>query len=127
MVKNTGEKPFFDTLWEAAVKLRGALEPAEYKHPVLGLIFLKYVGDTFDEFQVQLNEWMDDPENDDYYSDDPEFRKETLNDRTEYVSRNIIWFQRPLAGKISANKRSKWISMSESTRPWTLSKKRTRN
>jgi type I restriction enzyme M protein len=36
-------------LWEAADKLRAQMEAAEYKHLVLGLIFLKYVSDAFDE------------------------------------------------------------------------------
>jgi type I restriction enzyme M protein len=34
-------------LWDAAVKLRGALSAAEYKYPVVGLVFLKYVSDIF--------------------------------------------------------------------------------
>jgi type I restriction enzyme M protein len=37
------------TLWLAADKMRGNLESAEYKHVVLGLIFLKYISDAFDE------------------------------------------------------------------------------
>jgi type I restriction-modification system DNA methylase subunit len=37
------------TLWEAADKLRAQMDAAEYKHLVLGLIFLKYVSDSFDE------------------------------------------------------------------------------
>jgi type I restriction enzyme M protein len=37
------------TLWEAADKLRAQMDAAEYKHLVLGLIFLKYVSDAFDE------------------------------------------------------------------------------
>jgi type I restriction enzyme M protein len=40
MVKNVGGKEFFEMLWQSAVQLRGALEPGEYKHPVLGLLFL---------------------------------------------------------------------------------------
>ena len=36
-------------LWEATNKLRGAVEPAEYKHVVLSLIFLKYASDKFEE------------------------------------------------------------------------------
>lgn len=35
MVRNVGDKAFFETLWESAVALRGALQPSEYKHPVL--------------------------------------------------------------------------------------------
>ena len=57
MVKNIGGKDFFEMLWQSAVKLRGALEPGEYKHPVLGLLFLKYVSDSFVEMQENLKQW----------------------------------------------------------------------
>jgi type I restriction enzyme M protein len=43
------EKPIEVTLWEAANKLRGSVEPAEYKHVVLGLIFLKFASDSFEK------------------------------------------------------------------------------
>lgn len=36
-------------LWESCNKLRGSVEPAEYKHVVLSLIFLKYAGDRFEQ------------------------------------------------------------------------------
>ena len=42
------------TLWESCNKLRGAVEPAEYKHVVLSLIFLKYAGDRFEQRQQEL-------------------------------------------------------------------------
>ena len=40
---------FEATLWQAADKLRGTMDASEYKHVVLGLLFLKYISDTFDE------------------------------------------------------------------------------
>ncbi|MBR2104868.1 MAG: type I restriction-modification system subunit M N-terminal domain-containing protein, partial [Bacteroidales bacterium] len=43
-------------LWESCNKLRGAVEPAEYKHVVLSLIFLKYAGDRFEQRKSQLIE-----------------------------------------------------------------------
>ena len=43
------EKSMEAALWESANKLRGAVEPAEYKHVVLSLIFLKYAGDRFEQ------------------------------------------------------------------------------
>lgn len=43
-----------DKLWQAADKLRGSMDAAEYKHVVLGLIFLKYVSDAFETRQKQL-------------------------------------------------------------------------
>ena len=42
------------TLWAAADKLRGSMDAAEYKHVVLGLIFLKYVSDAYSEVRAQL-------------------------------------------------------------------------
>lgn len=48
------EKAIEVTLWEAANKLRGSVEPAEYKHIVLGLIFLKFASDKFEEHRAQL-------------------------------------------------------------------------
>jgi len=40
--------------WESCNKLRGAVEPAEYKHVVLSLIFLKYAGDCFEQRKQKL-------------------------------------------------------------------------
>jgi type I restriction enzyme M protein len=42
------------TLWAAADKLRSSMDAAEYKHIVLGLIFLKYISDAFDERREEL-------------------------------------------------------------------------
>ena len=42
------------TLWQAADKLRNNMDAAEYKHIVLGLIFLKYISDAFDELYLNL-------------------------------------------------------------------------
>ena len=50
------EKSIEVTLWEAANKLRGSVEPAEYKHVVLGLIFLKFASDKFEEHRTKLIE-----------------------------------------------------------------------
>ena len=52
--KNGNDKPIEVTLWEAANKLRGSIEPAEYKHVVLGLIFLKFASDKFEEHRKKL-------------------------------------------------------------------------
>lgn len=53
-VKEKQEKPIEVSLWESANKLRGSVEPSEYKHVVLGLIFLKFVSDKFEERREQL-------------------------------------------------------------------------
>src|SRR5574344_916915 len=48
------EKSIEETLWESANKLRGSVEPSEYKHVVLSLIFLKYAHDRFEERRNEL-------------------------------------------------------------------------
>lgn len=48
------QKPIEQILWDAANKLRGKVEPAEYKHVVLSMIFLKYANDRFDEHRQQM-------------------------------------------------------------------------
>jgi type I restriction enzyme M protein len=66
---------FEQTLWEAADKLRGSMDPAEYKHVVLGLIFLKYISDAF---EARREELLADK------GADPE-------DRDEYEGYNVFW------------------------------------
>jgi type I restriction enzyme M protein len=48
------EKAIEVTLWDAANKLRGSVEPAEYKHVVLSLIFLKFASDKFENQRAKL-------------------------------------------------------------------------
>jgi type I restriction enzyme M protein len=66
---------FEPMLWQAADKLRNNMDAAEYKHVVLGLIFLKYISDAFEERYRALQA---DPEA------DPE-------DRDEYLASNVFW------------------------------------
>ena len=55
-------------LWEAADKMRGHLDAAEYKSVVLGLIFLKYISDIFEKMREKIEkEGLDDPEDKDVY------------------------------------------------------------
>lgn len=66
---------FEQKLWQAADKLRGHMDAAEYKHVVLGLIFLKYISDAFEERHAELlKEKHASPE-----------------DRDEYAGVNIFW------------------------------------
>ncbi len=69
---------FENKLWEMADSLRGHIDAAEYKHVVLGLIFLKYISDTFqkkyDELAAKQKTEYADPE-----------------DRDEYLAENIFW------------------------------------
>lgn len=52
--KKTTTKPMEEQLWDAANKLRGTVESSEYKHVVLGLIFLKFVSDKFEDQKAKL-------------------------------------------------------------------------
>lgn len=75
MSEVTGNLGFEAKLWQAADTLRSNMDAAEYKHVVLGLIFLKYISDVFDEHYTKLkNEPYADPE-------DPD----------EYRAENIFW------------------------------------
>ncbi len=66
-------------LWAMADTLRGSMDAAEYKHVVLGLIFLKYISDAFEEHHaLVLAEWG----------------TEAAEDRDEYLAENIFWVPR---------------------------------
>lgn len=72
---NGGNLGFEGKLWAAADKLRGNMEPSDYKHVALGLIFLKYISDAFEaKREALLAEDLADPE-------DPE----------EYLAENVFW------------------------------------
>lgn len=64
---------FEEKLWAAADKLRGHMDAAEYKHVVLGIIFLKYISDAFAELYDKLKAEGDDPEDRDYFIADNVF------------------------------------------------------
>lgn len=67
---NGAEEPLEKQLWKAADKLRKNIDAAEYKHIVLGLIFLKYISDAFEELYAKLNADIEngaDPEDKDEY------------------------------------------------------------
>ncbi|MDP9335753.1 MAG: type I restriction-modification system subunit M [Actinomycetota bacterium] len=81
---------FEQTLWAAADKLRGNLESAEYKHVVLGLIFLKYVSDAFEERREFLEVATADPASD-YYVKNEKAREQILEARDEYTSEGVFW------------------------------------
>ncbi len=80
------------TLWATADKLRANMDAAEYKHLVLGLIFLKYISDSFAGRRVELERRFADA-NDDYYlgSDDAELLASELEERDYYKEVNVFW------------------------------------
>jgi type I restriction enzyme M protein len=76
MAQATGANSGFeDKLWLAADKMRNNMDAGEYKHVVLGLIFLKYISDAFQEKYDQL------------FAEDPGFAE----DKDEYLAENIFW------------------------------------
>jgi type I restriction enzyme M protein len=90
VTNRTLDSPNGAALFEVANKLRGSVESAEYKHLVLGLIFLKYISDAFEQRRRQLEVELSDP-NAAGYIEDPEARSEIVEDRDEYVSENVFW------------------------------------
>jgi len=92
---NNGATLGFETrMFLAADKLRGNLEPSEYKHVVLGLIFLKYISDAFEAQRAALREHeYADPE-------DPE----------EYLAENVFWVPKDARwSRLQANAKQKTI------------------
>jgi len=79
-----------DALWEAANRLRSSMDAAEYKHVVLGLLFLKYVSDKFEARYARLAELVED-EGSDYYMPTDEARRAVLEDRDEYTAEGVFW------------------------------------
>ncbi len=77
--KATQVEPLEKQLWKAADKLRKNIDVAEYKHVVLGLIFLKYISDAFEEIFAKLEMGEGD-----YAGADPE-------DKDEYQAENIFF------------------------------------
>ena len=72
--KSTADIGFEDRLWQAADVLRGNLDAAEYKNVVLGLIFLKYLSDRFDErYKELVAEGYGDEEDRDCYTEESVF------------------------------------------------------
>ena len=75
MAKTPVKENFKDTLWKACDKLRNNMDPAEYKYVVLGLVFLKYISDSFEaryNFLVEEGEGYEE-------------------ERDEYTAENIFW------------------------------------
>jgi len=78
-VKESKDEPLEKQLWKAADKLRKNIDAAEYKHVVLGLIFLKYISDSFEEHFAKLQAGQGE-----YAGADPE-------DKDEYKAENVFF------------------------------------
>ncbi|WP_318465053.1 type I restriction-modification system subunit M [Photobacterium leiognathi] len=85
-------------LWNAADKLRSTLDAAQYKHAVLGLIFVKYVSDAFKLRQEEIKADLANSEHE-YYLDPADFSEEELSQeiaieleqRDFYTEKNVFW------------------------------------
>jgi len=86
-------------LWTAADKLRTTLSAAEYKNAVLGLIFLKYVSDTFDERRTELEAGLRNVDNELFlnpsdFDSIEEYENEIIYElevRDSYTEKNVFW------------------------------------
>lgn len=92
-------KSIEETLWQACDKLRGSIEPSEYKHVVLGLIFLKFASDKFEERKKELikegqEKYIENPA---FYSMKNVFFLEEIS-RWSYIAKNAA--QNDIALKI---------------------------
>ena len=81
---------FEEKLWAAADKLRGHMDAAEYKHVVLGLVFLKYISDAFEERHAWLLREAANSKSV-YYVREVRARYEVAEDRDEYAAESIFW------------------------------------
>lgn len=80
------------TLWATADKLRANMDAAEYKHLVLGLIFVKYISDTFAARRAEVVARLADPADEYFYGDaSPEDLALEADDRDYYTAVNVFW------------------------------------
>ena len=79
------------TLWKAADKLRAQMDAAEYKHIVLGLIFLKYISDTFTKQRDKVQGMVSDPKSEFFVSENPRDFEEELEEPDYYTQDNVFW------------------------------------
>jgi len=82
---------FNQSLWKSANKLRAQMDPGEYKHIVLGLIFLKYISDTFVKQQKNVRNMVSEPSSDYFVSEDPAEYSAELEERDYYIQDNVFW------------------------------------
>lgn len=99
MAKDKQEESIEITLWKSADKLRKNIDAAEYKHVVLGLVFLKYISDSFEEkhneLLTQIKDGADPEDKDEYKAENIFFVPQSA--RWSYLSANA---KQPTIGKI---------------------------
>jgi type I restriction enzyme M protein len=82
---------FEKELWDSADKLRGAIDAGEYKHIVLGLIFLKYISDSFEKRRKYLKKAVKDKSNEKYYLPSEKSQKVILEDKDSYTEKGVFF------------------------------------
>ncbi|MFT6489262.1 MAG: type I restriction enzyme M protein [Parvibaculaceae bacterium] len=120
-------------LWNAADKLRSTLDAAQYKHTVLGLVFLKYVSDSFQIRQDALTEQLKNAEHDYYLdpsdyggADSEEYAAEIaaeLEQRDYYAEVNVFWVPAAARWKFLQDNNKTVIGGAELTLPDGTTKK----
>ncbi len=108
---NGGNLGFEEKLWQAADKMRGHMDSAEYKHVVLGLIFLKYISDAFEERRNQLQFLAAEPTSE-YYVKEEQARYGLIEDRDEYTAENVFW----------VSKEARWSYLQNNAKQPTIGK-----
>ena len=102
-------KEELDKLWDSANKLRKSLDAGEYKHIVLGLVFLKYVSDSFEERYLELEVEFSDPKSKNYKPDEKR-REAALQERDRYTQVNVFWVP----------EKSRWKSIQNNAKQATI-------
>lgn len=103
-VNNNQDEPLEKQLWKAADKLRKNIDAAEYKHVVLGLMFLRYISEAFEELYMKLKSGEGE-----YEGADPEDRDEYRAENVFFVPAEARWSylqsmaKQPEIGKIVDN------------------------
>lgn len=91
---------FEDKLWQAADKLRGNMDSSEYKHVVLGLIFLKYISDSFEDRRTEVSQELKDEGLSEMGTE------KELEIRDYYTAKNVFWVP----------KEARWIKLQENSK-----------
>ena len=112
---NGGNLGFEAELFKAADKLRGNMEPSDYKHVALGLIFLKYISDAFEARHAEL------------LAEDAA----AAEDKDEYLQDNIFWVPKearwshpnplPAAATAPTSRPARWPDVQSLARRWQRS------
>ena len=98
--------------WDTADILRKNIDAAEYKHIVLGLVFLKFVSDSFESRRLELEKEFSDPKSDTYKKDESR-RTAALDERDYYKAVNVFWVP----------ENSRWTTIQENSKQPDIAQK----